>query len=245
MKIKKLDIDSKVLGRKAYQIEEIEDGKAFLEEEPSLILKYNPFYIQFLADASDLSTIHSMEDVGFRFAEFRFKKLLDIHSFHTISESAFYPYIIQPVMEDAEYQKAQHLVKESRPDDRFSLDPLIPEELSQNRLQYYLQKSFDNYPKEFIYGLFNKTTNELLAVKSGRQSKEEITFFHTALKKDVDREKYTYMLDALLISQFIKEGVHLFYSISSGFNLMEMDLHLTDLKYKMVSATVILRKIYQ
>ena len=245
MKIKKLEIESKILGREVYQLVETIDGKDFLSEEPSIISNNEPFYIQCLIDASELETIHSMEDAGFRFAEFRFKKLLDINSFQNVGELAFYPYLIKSIRDEKDYKKALLLINNSKPDDRFSRDPVIPEELSQKRLKVYLKKSFDNYPNEFIYGLFNKNTNELLAIKTGEiKNKDNIAFSQTALKRNLDKEKFTYMIDALLISQFKEKGFRIFNTVTSGFNMMEMDLHISGLKYKIVSTSVILRKIY-
>ena len=245
MKVKKLEIESKILGQNVCHVEEISDGKAFIKEEASIVSKFKPYYIQCSIDSSDLKTIHAMEEDGFRFVEFRFKKLLDINTFRKIDALAFYPYGIKLIADEADFRKAKLLVKESSPDDRFSRDPVIPKELSKKRLQYYLKKSLDNSPDEFICGLFNKNTNELLAIKTGEiKNSDEVTFFHTYLEKNLDKEKYTYMIDALLISQFIEKGIQFFYAISSGLNLMEMDLHISDLKYKIVSASVILRKIY-
>lgn len=245
MKIKKLEIESKILKRKVYQIEIISSNGFLAENEANLISKYNPYYIQCQIDASDLGKIHALEEAGFRFAEFRFKKLLDNNSFHRINDLTFFPYILKFIVDESEFRKAKTLVKESKSDDRFSSDPKIPKKISQQRLQAYLKKSFENFPEEFICGLYNKNTNELLAIKTGKiNNQQEVTFAHTALNQKIDVEKFTYMIDALLISHFMEKGLEFFYTITSGFNLMEMDLHISDLKYKITSATVIVRKIY-
>ncbi|MCF8380686.1 MAG: hypothetical protein K9H49_14005 [Bacteroidales bacterium] len=245
MNIKKLEIESTILGKNIYKLEEITAKNSFKKEESSIIKKYSPFYIQCTIDAGELDSIHKMEDAGFRFVEFRYKKTLDINTFHSISEFAFYPNIIKLIADKEDYEKAELLLKNSIADDRFSRDPIIPAELSQNRLQAYLKKSYDNYPDEFIYGLFNKNTGELLAIKTGEiKSKIEATFSQTALKEDLDIEKLTYMIDALIISKLKEAGTTIFSTVTSGFNMMEMDLHISGLKYKIVSTSVILRKIY-
>lgn len=245
MNFQKLEIESKILGKNIFKLEEIRAKDSFINEESQIIKKHTPFYVQCTIDAGDLQTIHKMEDAGFRFVEFRYKKNLDINSFHSISEMSFYPNIIKEITDGIDYQKAQQLLKDTQADDRFSRDPIIPEELSQNRLQAYLKKSYDNYPNEFVYGLFNKNTNELLAIKTGEiKSKTEATFSQTALKEDLDIEKFTYMIDALIISKLKENRTTIFSTVTSGFNMMEMDLHISGLKYKIVSTSVILRKIY-
>ena len=91
---------------------------------------------------------------------------------------------------------------------------------------------------------YNKNTDELLVIKTGELNQDnEVFFYHTALQKGLDLKKHTYMLDSLIISQLINEGVTIFYAVTSGFNMMEMDL-ISELKYKLISTSVILRKVY-
>jgi hypothetical protein len=245
MKITKLDIESGILGREVYQVEEIQDGKSFLEMEASVIKEYKPFYIQCMFDAGDLAAIHSMEDAGFRFAEFRLKKLLDINAFQSVSDYAYFPYHVRTFRDEVNFKKAQQILKTSSQDDRFTRDPVIADDLSQKRLQGYLQKSFDNARSEFLYGLFNKNTDDLLGFKTIEiKNDNQVIFCQTAINEELDIKKFTYMLDVLIISQLLENGINHFYAITSGLNLMEMDLHLSALKYKNVSSSVILRKVY-
>ena len=245
MKITKLEIESNILGKEVCQVDEMKDGTSFLQEEPSIISKYNPYYIQCILNAEDLSTIHSMEDAGFRFVEFRLKKMLDIHSFQSVSEYAYYPYYVKTFRDGNNFKIAQQLLDGSTPDDRFTRDPYIPDDLARKRLQGYLKKSFDNPASEFLYGLFNKNTNALLGFKTIEiKNENQVLFCQTALQEDFDQQKFTHMLDSLIISQLYEEGYRSFYAVTSGLNLMEMNLHLSVLKYKNVSATVILRKVY-
>lgn len=246
MRIKEIEIESKILGKNIYQIEDIDDSKSFLLEEPSIISKMQPFYIQCEIDVKKLDTIHAMEDAGFRFAEFRIKKELDLNSYHDVGEHSYYPYFIKSIRDEDGFRAAKEIVISNNSDDRFSTDPFIPKELSRKRLLAYLKKSFDNTESEFVYGLFNKNTNELLAIKTIMlKNKNEVLFMHTAVSKEHNIKKFTFMLDSLIISKFIERGVQLFYNLSSGLNIMEMDLHLSGLKYKIVSTSVMLRKIYQ
>jgi hypothetical protein len=245
MKITKLDIESGILGREVYQIEEIKDGRSFLDLEVSIINEYKPFYIQCMFDAGDLSAIHSMEDAGFRFAEFRLKKLLDINAFQSVSELAYFPYYVTSFRDKVNFKKAQQILKTSSQDDRFSRDPAITDDLSQKRLQGYLKKSFDNEQSEFLYGLFNRNTDELLGFKTIEiKNENQVVIFQTAIDEELDIKKFNYMLDVLIISKLIENGFNNFYAITSGLNLMEMDLHLSTLKYKNISSSVILRKVY-
>lgn len=245
MKITKLEIESNILGRNIYRLDEFGDSSMFVQEEASIIEDYKPFYLQCMVDAGEIETIHSMEDAGFRIVEFRYRKKLDLNSFYKVNQLSYYPYVIRHISEEEDYNAAASLVSSQKADDRFSRDPLIPKELSQKRLVGYLRKAFDHYQDEFIYGLYNKNTNELYAIKTGTIINGlEVAFRQTALKENLDTEKYTLMIDALIISDYIDNGVQFFYTVTSGFNVLEMDLHISGLHYRIETCSVILRKIY-
>lgn len=245
MKIKKLDIESEILGKAVIRLDEINNSQEFLSAESELRSAHNPFYVQCQVEASDLEKIHAMEEAGFRFAEFRLRKQLDIHSFHTVNELSYFPYVIKSIRDEENFAKAQQILEQSQQDDRFSRDPLIKADISMKRLQWYLEKSYKNRENEFIWGLFNKNSGELLGFKTiAYNEKKQVIFQQTAMNKDLDLQKFTFMLDALVISHYVEKGISYFYSVTSGFNLMEVDLHVSDLKYKNISSSVILRKIY-
>jgi hypothetical protein len=52
-------------------------------------------------------------------------------------------------------------------DDRFTRDPLISNELAKKRLDLYITKSLSSYPRQFVYGLFNSQTEELIGFRTG------------------------------------------------------------------------------
>ena len=245
MKLIKLEIESAILGKNVYQVELLDDAASFADEESSIIQKYQPYYLQCQVDAGDLAAIHEMEAAGFRFVEFRLRKQLDVNSFHSVDQLAYFPYVTKSVRDEKSYEKALHILQQSQPDDRYSKDPLISRDISMKRLQWYLKKSFENSEREFVWGLFNKNTSELLGFKTIEMSKQnQVLFEQTAIQQDLDKEKFTFMLDALVISHYLGEGINYFFSVTSAFNLMEVDLHISDLNYKNISSSLILRKIY-
>lgn len=245
MIIKKLEIESEILGRNVLHLEDLEDSQDFASVEASIVAEHAPFYVQSIIDASDLKLIHSMEAAGFRYVEFRLRKQLDINSFHSVNELAYFPYVIKSIRDEENFVKAQEILQQSQQDDRFSRDPLITADISMKRLQWYLKKSYDNRENEFIWGLFNKNSGELLGFKTiALNNNKQVVIQQTAIRQDLDIQKFTFMLDALVISHYTDQGISYFYSVTSGFNLMEVDLHVSDLKYKNISASVILRKIY-
>lgn len=246
MEIKKLDIESEILGRAVIRLNDIRNSEEYVSAEPGIIKEHRPFYVQCQFDAADLEKIHAMEEIGFRYVEFRLRKQLDINAFRSVNELAYFPYVIKSIRDEENLKIAQEILQQSQQDDRFSRDPMITADISMKRLQYYLNKSYENRENEFIWGLFNKNSGELLGFKTiEMNNKKQVIFQQTAIRKELDLQKFTFMLDALVISHYVDLGINYFFSVTSGFNLMEVDLHVADLKYKNNSAAVILRKIYQ
>lgn len=245
MNIKKLEIESDILKKNVYKLLDIENINEFKKEESSIIDEHKPYYIQCTVDAGDLKKIHQLEESGFRFVEFRYRKKLDMNRFHKVDELSFYPYYIKLISVEDEFEEARQLINARKADDRFSRDPLIKKELSQNRLQAYLEKSFRRYPDELIYGLYNKYHPGLFAIRTGiMKNKYKILFGQISLKENQDDEKAAYMIDTLIISELIKRDIQFFYTVTSGYNIFEMDVHISGLHYRIESTYAILRKIY-
>ena len=53
-------------------------------------------------------------------------------------------------------------------DDRFSNDPLLEVQFSKRRVVENLRKSYHSWPDEFLPGMFNARTNELIAFPARR-----------------------------------------------------------------------------
>ena len=245
MEIIKLEIETDLFRKNVYQLDDIFDGKEFYEQEEIIYKDFKPYYIQCLVESADIKLIHSLEDIGFRFVEFRVINTLLSQNFNLISDNAFYPYQLQLITNKLIFKKAELLLKESFSDDRFSNDPLIKKNISKDRIVSYLHKSFVNQPGEFLYGLINATTDEMVAFKSGEIfNNNEVMFYLNGSKKKQDDSKFYNMLDNLLISSLITQGIIEFHSITSGYNFKELNLYTHNLNFNIQSTKVLLRKIY-
>lgn len=245
MELTKLEIESDLFKRNVFQLEDIIEGNEFTLLEKSIIKAYNPYYLQCIAESSDIKLIHSLEDAGFRFIEFRVIKTLEAHDFANVGYNAFYPYQLHLITEKSSLAKAEQLLFDKYSDDRFAKDPLIKNNISKARIVSYLHKSFSNQSNEFIYGLINYNTGELVAFKSGEIiSKNEALFYLTGAVKNSEHSKYCNILETLLISALLAKGVIRIHAITSGFNVPELNLSTHDLNYKIKSTKVILRKLY-
>lgn len=245
MIIKKLHIESRLFSSNVLQIEEISSCFEFIESELSIISVYNPFCVQCALGSEQISLIQSMEDAGFRFIEFRIIKTLNLNNFEQINSSAFYPYQLKRIVNKEQKRKSEAMLQSSLSDDRFSSDPLISPELAKQRQFAYLQKSFNNPKKEFVYGLYNQNTNEILALRSGAYLNEQEAIFYLVASQPLgDGIRFRYMLEYQLIMELIKKGIVVLHAISSGQNTSELNYTLHGFDYKVKKTLVMLRKMY-
>lgn len=245
MKINKLEIESSLLRKNVFQIDELLNGDEFNKQEEDFVKKHKPFYVQCILESSKIKLIHSLEDAGFRFIEFRVTKTLNSNTFNPVGENVFYPYQLHQITEESYFSSTKQLLLDSYADDRFSKDPLMKNNISKARLLGYLQKSYANQPQEFLYGLINANTGDLVAFISGEFiRKNEVQFYLNGSLKGNENSKYGNMLDILLIGLLVANGIKWFHSISSGLNIFELNLTTRDLPYRIEATSVILRKIY-
>ena len=143
-------------------------------------------------------------------------------------------------------EKTEQLLIDGYADDRFSKDPLIKNNISKARLIGYLHKSFSNQPKEFLYGLINASTSNLVAFKTGEFiNKNEVLFYLNGGLRNDGHTEYSNMLELSLINSLTEKGVKWFHAISSGLNLADMNLSKLGLNYNIESTKIILRKLYE
>jgi len=105
-------------------------GWEFIQQKESIIKEYNPYYLQCSVESSDIQLIHTLENEGFRFIEFRVIKVMSAHDFIAVGTNTFYPYQLHAITNDSQITKIEKLLVESYSDDRFSGDPLIKKNIS-------------------------------------------------------------------------------------------------------------------
>ena len=73
-------------------------------------------------------------------------------------------------------------------DDRFTRDPLISNDIARKRLELYITKSLSSYPWQFVYGLFNSQTEELIGFRTGIFAEPGLVkYFYYFMQKEEER----------------------------------------------------------
>ena len=245
MKITLLDTETAILGRSVLQLSDWESIDEFILEEEELILKYNPYYIYCLINAIDLKSIHKLESLGYYFTEFRIFSQLNLNEVE-VSTKSLYPYKSEILGTEELLMEAQEMMLKSLSDDRFSVDPAIGSEFSRKRLIFNLNKSYNSFPSEFVLGLFNSQSDEFVAFRSGGIiNKQEAFYYMYGISANHNYPNIAGILDAFSIEFLKGRNIKIVHSVSTGFNIQELNRLILVNGFKITSTKVLLRKILE
>ena len=245
MNYKILEVESKLFGRNIILLDAEETANDYTAYEKQLIQEKNPYYIQHQLDAGDLSSIHAFESLGFRFCEFRIFRHLQLNE-QPFNTRHFFPFYCELVADNTKHKKALHdIVAEHISDDRFSRDPLVSNILAQKRLELYISKSLTTYPKQFVYGIFNHKSEELIGFRTGIFAEPGfVKYFYYFMKKEYNDSKYSSMLEAGVLEALYSRKVNRIEAVSSGLNVQEMNDTSLMQGFVVDKTMVLLRKIF-
>jgi hypothetical protein len=245
MNYKLLEVESRLFNRNIIQLgSEINAGEYALNEN-KLIEDKSPYYIQHQLDASNLTGIHSFEALGFRYIEFRiFRHLEQIDP--SINLRYSFPFVCELVGNNSANKKAiLTIAAQHSSDDRFTCDPLISNDLAKKRLELYITKSLSSYPRQFVYGLFNQQSKELVGFRTGIFAEPTLVkYFYSFMKKQYNEPRYSSMLETGVVEDLIKRKVNRIEAVSSGSNVQEMNDSSLMHGFVVDKTMVVLRKIF-
>jgi hypothetical protein len=116
--------------------------------------------------------------------------------------------------------------------------------LAKKRLECYVKRSFQGFPQEFVFGLVNTNSGELLAFQTGRFEGSTVAhYFYSFIKSGKDPEKLGSMLEAGLLDRLASRGISRIHSVSSGANIGELNASVNHFAYQIDRASVLLRKV--
>jgi hypothetical protein len=244
MQVNVLKTESKLMGRNMLRIHEWETAGEILHVEADIISRYNPAYIYLEVDATDLYSMHQLEDNGYSFSEFRIRTRLNTSDLD-ISTRSFFPFKMELIGEEELYEKAVEILMTSHDDDRFSNDPLIGHQFSKDRLVANLRKSFTAYPKEFLLGLINSNTDALIGFRSGAFiSNTEAIYYQYGIASGYDHDHTANMLEAFTIDFLKNRGIGIINAVSTGYNIAVLNNLIKNNDFVIASSSVLMRKVF-
>ena len=244
MIVRILPLESKLFHRKVICLSEWNTTYELLQSENRLLRRYQPAYIYCELPATDLISIHTLEQAGYRFSEFRVQTLLQTEEVDDVG-SVIFPYKADFTADKTHLRLTHKMLLAQRDDDRFSSDPLIGDEFAKKRVVRNLEKSFRRFPNEFVVGLFHIQTDELLAFRTGAfLSQSEVHYFQYGVAQGHEPDHTADLLESLSIALLRQHGVSIIHAITTGYNITELNRLTRNHGFKMIGSTVMMRKIF-
>jgi len=242
---KLLEVETRLFNRNIIQLAPETDAAEYAQNERSLIMDKTPYYIQHQLDAGDLTGIHAFEDLGFRFIEFRIFRHLENIDPSTSSRYSF-PFVCELIGNHAASKKViLSIANQHISDDRFTRDPLISNELAKKRLELYITKSLASYPKQFVYGLFNQQSQELIGFRTGIFAEPGLVkYFYYFMQQQYNEPTYISMLETGVVEDLIKRRINRIEAVTSGLNVKEMNDSSLMQGFVVDKTMVLMRKIF-
>lgn len=242
MKLNLINDDSALLARAVIRIDDwAEPGELALAEE-EIKKQHCRAYLYTQVPATESARIHQLEEMGYRFSEFRIRSM---YKFGGAAEStrSLYPWKPELIGDESTFAAALALLDTATCDDRFSRDVSLPAGFSAKRNRNHLEKSFRNWPDEFLLGVVHAQTGELIAFRSGAiLNKNEAHYYQYAISPAHDYHHTAAMLDAFTLEFLHNKGVQLIHAVSTGFNISELNRLILQSGFTIQASDVILRK---
>lgn len=242
MKLNLINEDSALLARAVIRIDDwAEPGELALAEE-EIKKQHCRAYLYTQVPATESARIHQLEEMGYRFSEFRIRSM---YKFGGAAEStrSLYPWKPELIGDESTFAAALALLDTATCDDRFSRDVSLPAGFSAKRNRNHLEKSFRNWPDEFLLGVVHAQTGELIAFRSGAiLNKSEAHYYQYAISPAHDFNHTAAMLDAFTLEFLHNKGVQLIHAVSTGFNISELNRLILQSGFTIQASDVILRK---
>jgi hypothetical protein len=242
--VERNSIDSEVLGRAVLDLRGMNSEVNFSTLEGQYRRDHDPAYVVCKLPAEDLSTIHFMEDQGFRFIEFQMRLRGAIRkTFDTSS----YGYAYTPVTGGSDLDAILEIAGEIFEHDRFTRDPYFQRfgvGISGERYRRFVLQSIAA-PDESVYKLADVKTGEIAGFGTHRiLTPETALLLIGGVKKEYKGSGLGMINDRLTLNQLHSKGVRSFLTHISGCNYPILDLEVRALGYRVVQSFVVLRKTY-
>jgi len=243
MEINILQNETELLGFPVIKLSEWANVTEIIDSEKDIFNEHRSAYVYCQVSATDLESIHLLENNGYQFSEFRIHSMLKTDDVE-VNTRSFYPYKAALIGDEEELDCAITMLQKTKQDDRFSRDTQLESDFSTKRNIANLRKSFSNFNSEFLLGMFNSQTDELLAFRSGAYlSKHEAHYYQYAVSPNYDFAQMAEMLEAFTIEFLKQRGISIIHTISTGFNISELNRMITNHEFVISSNYLLLRKL--
>ncbi len=233
--------DSQAAGVNVAEVHDFLATVDFSAFERDSILPLEPRVVFCRVPAEDIPSLHQLESLGFRFAEFQLSLR---HRIPSPRDLAHYPYHFERVTTAQQLEAVLELAGTIFTHDRFTTDPEFGPEVSGRRYQAYVQKSF-NDPEERIYVMKNNGADEVVSFATLRQlGPKEVRLLLGGVANDLKQSGMGVIHDHVGLRAYYDEGIRVLHTCVSGISYPIMNLEIAHLGFKVVRSHVVLKKRY-
>lgn len=241
MKIEINGIDSMVMGKKVLELDEFTKDEDFISFEKNYLQEYDPVYVVCKIPVEDLERVHLLESYGFNFIEFQVKSMYKLKKTYDTSKFLYDFFLVE---NDKDLDKVLEIASTTFTDDRFFVDPLVENYISEERYKRFILKSFEA-ADEFLYKLTNRNSGEIVAFHNYKKlNDDEILFYLGGVKSNYKKYGLGTILNYFLFNDLKKKKFKRIYTFQSGRNYPIINLEIGFFNFKVVQAYIVLRKIY-
>lgn len=175
---------------------------------------------------------------GFEFIQYRLNIYKELEHFNY----NFYPFIFTPLSNKNELKELLKNCNNLKFDDRYSVDPAIGKLLVIKRNKHFLKNSFSQ-PDEWIYLLKNQSRGTIDGFRSYKitGNNDAAVLLGGTLKKDKIFD-YDKILNYLEFSALFSRHIKNLQTIVSVNNHEETNRYISELGYRVIFSTLVLRK---
>ena len=241
MKATLIPVDSEVLKGNVLAVEDFDAGADFAAFEAEYQERYQPVYVSCKIPWDRIAEVHCLEESGFRLIECQIRSAIKLRATTRIPEV---PYAFEKVTTEGELDAVLEAVGTAFENDRFSVDPLIPGEVSGERYRRYVERSFRSRD-EAVYRLFDPKEGTTVAFKTHRYlGKGEALLLLGGVSKEYRRLGLGVVNTYAELNELRRLGITRAVTHFSAANYQIFNLEIGRIGYRVLKTFAVLRKIY-
>lgn len=242
MKIKHIEIDSRVFGRNVLAIEDFDPNGDFAAFERQYVEDFHPVYVSCKIPLERIADTHMLERNGFNLIECQIRSFIRLRKPYDVSP---FKYDFLPVTREEELGEVLEIAASTFTHDRFKMDLKLPPETSGRRYKEYVRSSF-RAPNEAVYRLVDPATGRVVAFKTHRyQSDTEVLFLLGGVHPDLKNVGIGLINEYFEFNELIRKGIKSGITHISAGNYPVFNLEIADLGFRVLQVHAVMRKLYR
>jgi len=234
-------VDSEVLQGNVLAVEDFDASADFSAFEAEYLGRYRPVYVSCKIPLDRVGEVHSLEEHGFRLIECQIRSAIILRATTNIPAV---PYAFEKVTTDAELDAVLQAVGTAFENDRFSVDPLLPGDVSGARYRSYVERSFRS-PDEAVYRLYDPKEGTTVAFKTHRYvGNAEALLLLGGVSREYRRLGLGVVNTYAELNELRRLGITRAVTHFSAANYQIFNLEIGRLGYRVLKTFAVLRKIY-